>query len=265
MFFSKRKLIVLLFLFFLAAGIVFLSSRQFVYSLRSLSLDIAKIPLSTLKILSNELRAFIFFHETHRENSELKKELDRFKAMNLMCEGLTAENARLKNLLELRNGLPYKTETASVIGKDFQSVRSFIILDKGSSRGVAKYDAVLTDFGLVGKVLETGRYSSKVILIYDPNLSVPAINFRTREHGLVSGTLDGRSKLRFLDSDSETKEGDLIVTSGMNMTYPEGIPIGKVKFIGSESSGLGKFAILEPAVKISSLEEALIVVSGPHE
>ena len=51
------------------------------------------------------------------------------------------------------------------------------------------------------------------------------------------------------------------VTSGLNLTYPQGILLGKVKWVGMESSGLGKFAILEPVVKVASLEEVLIMKS----
>lgn len=261
MFFPKRKLILLLFLFLLAVSIVFLSFRPFIYSFRSFSLDVARTPLVWVKAFSRELRALIFFHDTYVQNGRLIRELNKSKGSVLKCEELVIENRRLKGLLGLRDELEYKTAAASVIGIDLQAMHSFIILDKGSNSGVKKYDAVLTDFGLIGKVLEVGNYSCKVILIYDPNLCVPAINFRTREHGLVSGTLDGHCKFRFLDSDSDIQEGDLIVTSGLNMTYPQGIPIGKVKYIGTESSGMGKFAILDPIVKLSSLEEVLIAIS----
>ncbi len=202
-----------------------------------------------------------FFHRSYWQNLRLRQENERLKSTVSSRNELLAENRRLKSLLDFKNKEPYKTIVARVIGKDFDTLRPYIILDKGRREGVKKYAAVLTHLGLVGKVLEVGRYSCKVILINDPDLSVPALNIRTREQALVSGSLDGRCKLRFLDVDSDIREGDLIVTSGLNMTYPEGIFMGRVKLVGVESSGLGKFAILEPAVKVSSLEEVLVLVS----
>ncbi|HAJ57794.1 MAG TPA: rod shape-determining protein MreC [Candidatus Omnitrophica bacterium] len=260
MFFPKRKLIAFLFLFCVTLLVLFLSSREAAYIFRTATADISKIPLSIANALTHELRAAAFFHRSYWDNLKLINQKDEMEARLLLSQGVSAENDRLRKLLGLMTELPYKTEAARVIGKDFNSFRPYLLLDKGESVGIKKYSAVLTPLGLVGKVLESGRFSSKVILINDPDLSVPALIVRTQEQGLVSGTLDGRSKLRFLDLDSEVMEGDLVVTSGLNMTYPAGILIGKVKFVGVESSGLGKFAILEPAVRVSSVSEVLIVV-----
>ena len=258
MFFSKRKLLAFLFLFCIVFFIFFLSSREATYTFRSSFSDLTRIPLLIATGLSHEIRAVIFFHKSYWQNLKLKKENEELKSLILKQNEILSENERLRNLLDLKQRVPFRTITALVIGKDFNALRPYIILDKGRAAGIKKYAPVLTPLGLVGKVLEVGRYSSKVILINDPDLSVPALNARTMEQGLVSGSLDGRCKLRFLDLASDIKEGDLIVTSGLNKSYPEGILIGKVKLVVKESSGLGKFAILEPAVKISSLEEVLI-------
>jgi len=258
-FFSKRKLIAFLFLFCVVSLLFFLSSLNAPYIGRSALLDITKLPLLAVHFFSSEIRAALFFHKSYWDNLKLKAENEELKNELLRLQELTAENSRLKDELDLKSRQAYKAVASKVIGKDFNSLRSYIILDKGRTSGIKRYAPVLTPAGLVGKILEVGFYSSKVILINDPDLSVPAMNLRTREQGLVSGTLDGRCKLRFLDLDSDIKEGDLIVTSGLNMTYPQGILIGKVRLVGTESSGLAKFAILEPSVKISSLEDVLIV------
>ena len=211
--------------------------------------------------LSHEARAVVFFHKSYWQNLELLVENNDLKTKLLQEEGLSAENERLRQLLDLKDKASFQTKAAKVIGKDFYALRPYLIIDKGRTSGIKKYAPVLTSGGLVGKVLEVGLYSSKVILINDPDLSVPASSVRTGEQSLSSGTLDGRCKLRFLDLDSDIQAGDMIVTSGLNMTYPQGILIGRVKWVGTESSGLGKFALLELAVKISSLHEVLIVVS----
>jgi rod shape-determining protein MreC len=260
-FFPKRKLIAFLFLFCIVFLVFFFSSQPNVYTIRAAFSDLAKFPLLVLTGLTHEIRAVAFFHRSYWHNLKLRHEIDALKAQLLKQEEDSSENERLRALLDLKSRSTFKTAAAFVIGKDFNSFRPYLILDKGASSAIKKYDPVLTPSGLVGKVLEVGRFSSKIVLINDPDLSVPALNVRTREQGLVSGTLDGRCKLRFLDADSDVKESDLIVTSGLNMSYPEGIVIGKVRLVGIESSGLGKFAILEPAVRVSSIEEVLIVVS----
>ncbi|MBI5873507.1 MAG: rod shape-determining protein MreC [Candidatus Omnitrophica bacterium] len=263
MFPPKRKLIAFLFLFCATLLVFFISSREAAYTFRTVTTDISKFPLLLVSGITHEARAVLFFHRSYWDNLKLLDENGRLKSDILRYQEISAENERLTKLLDLKMRLAYGTVAARVIGKDFNSFRAFLLLDKGESSGIKKYAAVLTPLGLVGKILELGRFSSKVILINDPDLSVPAVVVRTQEQGLASGTLDGRSKLRFLDLDSDVAEGDTVATSGLNMTYPAGILIGKVKFVGLESSGLGKFAILEPAVKVSSVPEVLVVKS--HE
>ncbi len=259
MFFPKRKLIVLLAVVLFLLFISFLSSRQTTYSIRTISSDISKIPLLIFSGVTSEIRAIFFFHRSYWDNLKLEKINEELQQKLLNYDQVLAENERLKALLDIKSKATYQVQAALVLGKDFNSFRPYLLLDKGKTSSLKKYSPVLTPLGLVGKILELGRFSSKVILINDPDLSVPALVVRTQEHGLISGTLDGRCKLRFLDLDSTVEPGDLVVTSGLNMTYPSGILIGKVKVVGVESSGLGKFAIVEPAVKISSVSEVLIV------
>ncbi len=208
--------------------------------------------------ISHEIRAVLFFHNSYWQNLKTAAENQALKSRILAQDALLSENERLRKLLDLKAQIHYRTKAARVIGKDFNALRPYIILDKGRTSGIERYAPVMTPSGLVGKILEVGRYSSKVIMINDPDLSVPALNARTMEQGLVSGSLDGRCKLRFLDLASDIKEGDLIVTSGLNRSSPEGILIGKVSIVGKEPSGLGKFAILEPAIKPGSLLEVLV-------
>jgi rod shape-determining protein MreC len=257
-FFSRRKLIALLVIFCFFCLVFFLVSREAATTLRAFTCDITKIPILIAGSITHEIRALFFFHRSYWDNLKLSKQNEEYRSELLRAQGALAENERLKGFLELKKRSVYAMQTARVIGKDFNGLRPYLLLDKGKAEGVSKYDAVLTSLGLVGKVLELGRYSSKVILVNDPDLSVPALVVRTQEQGLVSGTLDGRCKLRFLDLDSDIVEGDMVVTSGLNRTYPQGIVIGKVKFVGVESSGLGRFALLEIAVKLSSVSEALI-------
>ena len=247
MYFSKRKLIAFLFLFFIVFFVFFLSFRDATYTVRASFSDLAKIPLLVVDGITHEVKAVVFFHRSYWQNLKLRSDNENLRSQVLRQQESVVENERLRNLLDLKNKANYETIAAVVIGKDFNTLRPSIILDKGSFAGIKKYAPVATSLGLVGKIFEVGHYSSKVILINDPDLSVPALNVRTREQGLVSGTLDGRCKLRFLDVTSDIKEGDLIITSGLNKTYPQGILIGTVKFVGTESSGLGKFALLELA------------------
>jgi len=264
-FLAKRKLIQYSVFALLFLVLVFFSFQRFPSYLRSTFSDTARVPLSGLGILGQEFRAFIFFHKNYWENKALEKENQRLKGSLFEKDALEQENTRLRDLLDLKGRAEFRTVAASVIGRDFGLFGTYLILDRGRTNGISKDDPVMTSAGLAGRVLEIGQYASRAILLNDPDLAVPAINVRTGEQGLVSGSLDGRCKLRFLDPDSDIAEGDMVATSGLNMTYPENIPIGRVKLVGMESSGLSKFAIIEPEVNLACLDYVLIVTSFKND
>jgi rod shape-determining protein MreC len=114
--------------------------------------------------------------------------------------------------------------------------------------------------GLVGRVNEVTALTSKVTLINDPNISVSAMLQRSRQEGLVSGTLGNYLIMRYLPEDVDAKVGDIVVTSGLNELYPKGVLIGTVAEINKEFSGLSRYAIVRPAVTLSGVEELLIIV-----
>jgi len=262
--FSRQKLIQISVLVLAFLLIVFLAYRNTTYYLRAATTDALSFPLTLARAVTHEARAVVLFHASYWERLRLERENAALKQNMLRAEEAIAESARVKALLGLKESTPAATVAAKVIGKEFQALRPYLIFNKGSAAGVRPNDPVVTSGGLAGKILEVGRFSSKAMLIQDPDLAVPAMNMRTREQGLVSGTLDGRCKMRFLDLDSGTQEGDLVITSGLNMTYPQGVLIGVVRFVGTEPSGLGKFAFVDPAVRAGALEEVLIVLRSPQ-
>ncbi len=82
---------------------------------------------------------------------------------------------------------------------------------------------------------------------------------RSRQEGLISGTLGNYLIMRYLPEDVDAKPGDIIITSGLNVMYPKGLLIGTVSEINKEFSGLSRYAIVKPAVKLSGIEEVLII------
>jgi len=258
--FSKTKLIKISVLVVAFLFVVLLAYRNTTYHLRASVTDAVSFPLTLVRAVTHEVRAVFLFHTSYWNRLRLERENAALKQNMLRAEEAIVESARLKELLGFKERASYASVAANVIGKEFHALRPYLILNKGRAAGVQKFDPVLIPGGLAGKILEVGQFASKAMLIQDPDLAVPAMNQRTREQGLISGTLDGRCKMRFLDLDSGTREGDLVITSGLNMTYPGGILIGVVRFVGTEPSGLGKFAYVEPAVRPGALEEVLIML-----
>ncbi|MBM3249238.1 MAG: rod shape-determining protein MreC [Candidatus Omnitrophica bacterium] len=256
MFKIKNKKLV----FFLAVGALILAALLSLPLARLVFLDPLKYPLGFLSLIRREAGALIFFHHNYVQSELLRKETDFLKARLIEREEAVKENARLKELLSLKQKSPYKMVASRVIARSPDSWSSHIIIDKGRSSGVRRGMAVVNYLGLVGRVIETTQFTSKVLLVTDPDLGVSGLDQRSRQEGLVSGTLGANLIMRYLPQDADVKPGDAIVTSGLSSVYPKGILIGKVIETGREYSGLSLYALVKPAVSLAFIEEVLVII-----
>lgn len=229
--------------------------------IRAPFLDTLKYPLGLLTLLRREFGAIIFYHRNFIQNEKLKKDTDLLRNKLNAKEEIFLENARLKNLLSFKQKSSHKLIAARVIARSTDSWSSGIIIDKGRHNGIKRQMAVITYLGLAGRVIDAQEFTSKILLISDPNLGVSAIVQRSRQEGLVSGTLGTHLIMRYLPEESDIRIGDVIISSGLNQTYPKGLLIGTVVGIGREFSGLSRYAIIKPAVNLSNIEEVLIIIS----
>lgn len=223
-------------------------------------LTIFKYPLTLFTLISNECKGIIFYHRNYIQNGNLKNEIDLLKRKLNDAGEVSLENQRLAKLLALKQEAPYKVIAARVIGRDASQWSSAVIVNKGSSSGIKKGFTCVSFFGLIGRVIEASDSVSKIMLINDPTMGVSAIVQRSREEGLVSGSLGGFLIMKYLPKDCDIQRADEVMTSGLTGNYPKGIPIGKVVDIGEEFSGLSRYAIIKSAVNLSTVEEVLIII-----
>ncbi len=196
----------------------------------------------------------ISLHETIRK---LKDENNRLKEESL-------ENKRLKELLGLRTNLPYSTITARVIAQSPNELYSTIIIDKGTSDGIAVNMPVITyhndDQGVVGKISETMNRVSKVMLLTNPLCRISALVMRSRIDGLVEGYDQSvQCQINYLNLDADIQLGDIIITSGKGSLFPKGLVIGKVKKVNINKGKLYKAAQILPSIDLTKIEEVLVI------
>lgn len=243
-----------------AICLVLLIAAVSVPTLRPALFTILKQPLKLLTLIRREIGGIIFYHRNFIQNERLKKEIDLLRNKLNALNEIDLENQRLKNLLYFKQKSPFKLIVARVIGRSSDSWSSSIIIDKGYYNGIRPRMSAITYLGLVGRVIESQGHTSKILLVSDPNLSVSAMVSRSRQEGLISGTLGSYLIMRYLPEEPDIKIGDVVITSGLNETYPKGLLIGTVVDIGREFSGLSHYAIIKPAVELSSIEEVLVIV-----
>lgn len=256
MFKFKNKSLISSFIFVF----LLLSLSSLIPSIRRPLLNIFRFPLSVLTLIRKEIGGLIFYHRNLVQNEKLREQVDILrKKLNDTTEAYQ-ENIRLKELLSFKTDAPYKVIAARVIGRDPSNWSSAIIIDKGSESGIKKGFVSITFLGLVGRVIEVSNSTSKIILLNDPSLGVSAIIQRSRQEGLISGSLGGSLIMKYLPKESDIKVSDTVITSGLTEVYPKSLLIGTVTDIGEEFSGLSRYAVVKSAVDFSSLEEVLVVI-----
>ena len=246
-----------LFLVFCFALFFFLSVLP---ALRTPLLDTSRQPLIILTFLKREIGAIIFYHRNFTRNEKLSREVDFLRQQLNTLREAYLENLRLKQMFSFKQSQPHRFVAARVIGRSADNWSSTVILDKGELSGIKRGMPAVTYLGLLGRVSETARSTSKLMLITDPNFSVSAIVQRSRQEGLVSGALGPHLIMKYLPEGADIKVSDIIVTSGLNETYPKGLIIGTVEEVGREFSGLSRYAVIKPAVNLSAVEETLIML-----
>jgi rod shape-determining protein MreC len=223
-------------------------------------MSIFSLPLKVVSLLKREVTAFIFYHRNMVLSEKLQAKNDLLiKKINDVREAFE-ENKRLTELLSFKKNTGYKVIAGRVIGRDPSNWSSVIIIDRGSSSGIKKGDVSINFLGLVGRVAEVNNSTCKIMLINDPALSVSAVNQRSRQEALVCGSMGGSLIMKYLPKDSDIKIQDVVITSGLTQNYPKGLLIGTVEDIAEDFSSLSRYAVIKPAVRLSDLEEVLVIL-----
>jgi rod shape-determining protein MreC len=221
--------------------------------------DTANAPLRAIHNISSAIGRIVPFAGFRRENARLRGEIDLLTRKIEESKLILAENERLKEILGFRKAIPFTTVPAEVIGRDPSNWANSIIIDKGAAGGIQQGRAVLSTKGLVGRILEVGRYSSRILLITDPNSKVGVVIQRNRQGGMLVGRPDGKCKMIYIALDSDAAKGDKVITAGLGTIFPRGILVGEVLEVGKEPGRLYKYAIIRTAQDMSKLEEVLCI------
>lgn len=197
------------------------------------------------------------------ENAELETQMAEMREKLADYEKKTEENKFLKDFLGIKEANnDFKFETAILISRDIEDPYGGFVINKGTLDGVAAYDPVITADGLVGYISETGLTTSKVITILSTELTAGALDNRTNDSGIVTGTPElaqkGMTKLRNLSRSCNIAVGDYIVTSGEGV-FPAGILIGSIDTIGSDKYNTSIYANVKPFADIENIRNVMVI------
>jgi rod shape-determining protein MreC len=155
------------------------------------------------------------------ENAELLKWQSQVKL-------LQGENDSFRSLLNVVPSQKKHFITARIVSDLGGPYVHSALINGGSNNSIKKDQAAISANGLMGRVVDVGASSARVLLLNDINSRVPVISERTREKGILAGTNADMPSLSYIAADSKIQVGDRIVTSGDGGIFPAGIPVGTV-------------------------------------
>lgn len=194
------------------------------------------------------------------QNNELQARLGKMDELSL-------ENERLRGLLSFKEQTKMSLMAAQIIGRDLVIDHSTVTINKGSSDGLKAGQAVITTGGVLGYIFKPEPFTSHVMLITDRYAVVDGIVQRTRAHGIVEGKSQHGSSLslKYVERTEDVKEGDLVVTGGLDNIFPKGFPVAVVESVEKKTFSVSLKVDLRPVVDPYSVEEVFIVAQAANE
>lgn len=199
------------------------------------------------------------------ENAELKAEIDTLRGQIADMQEITEQNNFYKEYLGIKENNPdFVFTDATIIARDPDDPYGSFTVNRGSSSDISKYDPVITDAGIVGYVTEVGLTSCKITTILSPDITLGALDNRTSDSGIVTGSLSFAEKgccgFVNLARSCSVAVGDYVITSGEGI-FPEGLLIGSVNNIGIDENNNSIYAEINPFAEITELRSVMIITS----
>lgn len=196
------------------------------------------------------------------ENGNLQEQLKYSQIDSSRIKALEEENALLKKELGFINEKKMKYVAAKIISGVSDPYSQTVVINQGRGQGLAKGMAVVTDNGvLIGKLTEAGDGFSKVLLLTDSKSKVAAtVQNSDRTAGLVEGQFGLSFSMTNIPRNQEIKDGDTIVTSGLEGQIPKNLLIARVESVKEVESEIFKTAILKPIASFDNLSDVLVII-----
>lgn len=204
-------------------------------------------------------RPFQMIAVRDEDNRSLQKRLDELTLERLRYQEALLENRRLKELLKLKEHHKDPIAAAKVIGRGTSHWTHTLILDKGLQDGISKDSTAISPKGLAGKIFNVSDAYSSVLLLTDINFAAAVRLQESRKEGILSGTGTNKTVLKYMPPEHEVKEGDIVITSGLDLLFPPGVPAGYISKVSRQGAGQFQYIEVVPFVDSTNLEEVLII------
>ena len=188
-------------------------------------LEVLSQPSAAIAAVVEEMRELVYLRG---ENARLRGENERLRQWHAVARTLEQENVAFKSLLNFVGDPRPAFVSARVIGDAGGAFVRTVLLNAGAGEGVRVGQAVVNADGLVGRVVETGERTARILLLTDLNSRIPVVVEQTRVPAILAGDNSDEPRLAFMPVNAVAAIGERIVTSGQGGMLPPGLPIGEV-------------------------------------
>ena len=202
--------------------------------------------------------------QLRRENTAMRAELLQAKVRLQKLSELSAENTRLRGLLNTPLIIDGRMLISEIIGTDTDPLRQILVINKGSLDQVKMGQTILDDKGIMGQVINVYPHSSRVMLLSDKEHAISVRIERTGVRGILFGTGDStRLSMQYVPNTADIKIGDRLISSGLGEQFPAGYPVGYVSRV--QRHGSGEFAVIDikPAAQLQGGHHVVLLFSAP--
>ena len=214
---------------------------------------------------AQQIYNYVFKYESlQAENQALKEQLAAIEDEARDAYATKQENERLRAALELIDANEdYKLVDAYIISTSSNDWSKTFTINRGSNVGIQENMCAITAYGeIVGLVSEVGVNYAVVKSVLDSSLEISATIAASGHSGMVQGGyasgLEGLQRMNYLPSSATIRNRDQVVTTGSTV-YPRNLILGYVVDADFDDTGVAKYALLEPAADVRSLEQVFIV------
>lgn len=226
---------------------------------------------TTLTNTAEKYYSYMFRYEAlDAENKVLEERIAQMEDVARQADSVSRENERLRKLLELKaTNEDYKLVDAYIIGWSSSDWENTLTINRGTNSGIQVNMCAITENGeVVGLVTEVGLNYAVVTTILDSTLEISGTIASSGYNGMVKGGyINGHQTLlqmNYLPSAAIIRNKEQVVTSGSTV-YPRGLIMGNIVDAGFEETGIAKYALLDPAAEVNSLEQVFIITEYTTE
>ncbi len=234
-------------------------ARDVLYAAYNPIYAVASYPVLSREWLNQQTKSEA---QLRRENTAMRAELLQAQVRLQKIAELSAENTRLRGLLDTPLILDGRMEIAEVIGTDADPLRHIIVINRGSNNKLKVGQTVLDDMGIMGQIIDVYPHSSRVMLLSDKEHSLSVRLEYTGMRAIVSGTGDlGRLKMEYVPTSANIKVGEKVYSSGLGQHFPAGYLVGTVSNVKRHNSG--EFAQIDvtPAAQLAGGHHVVVLFS----